>query len=120
MGRRRPSCTITVAAGGRRVGQGRVRRHVVVAVAPGIDRLNTFLRDPASGEPRLTLASACGALLHEFGRYRYHEVQDGRPISELPIDRDNHAIKALAYWLYDRFGPVARPRRTYRPFVIAE
>ena len=89
-------------------------------IQDGIDRLRTFLRDPAGGEPRLTLAPACRALMQEFGSYRYHEVRDGRPISELPIDRDNHAIKALAYWLYDRFGSVARPRRTYRPFVMAE
>ena len=89
-----------------------------VRIQDGIDRLRTFLRDPASGEPRVTVAPACRALMQEFGSYRYHEARDDRPISELPIDRDNHAIKALAYWLYDRFGPVARPRRTYRPFAL--
>lgn len=89
-----------------------------VRIQDGIDRLRTFLRDPASGDPRLTLAPACRALMQEFGSYRYHEARDDRPISELPMDRDNHAIKALAYWLYDRFGPVARPARAYRPFAL--
>ena len=37
-----------------------------------------------------------------------------------PIDADNHAIKALCYWLYDRFGAV-RPRGPRRsiPWRIA-
>ena len=89
-----------------------------VPVRDGIDRLRTFLRDPASGEARLTVDPRCRALIREFGLYRYHEVTEGRPISEEPIDRDDHAIKALAYWLYDRFGPVARPRRRNRDFAV--
>ncbi len=89
-----------------------------VPVRDGIDRLRTFLRDPTSGTPRLSIDPRCRALLREFGLYRYHEVVEGRPISEEPIDRDNHAIKALAYWLYDRYGPVARARRAYRRFSV--
>ncbi len=89
-----------------------------VGVRDGIDRLRTFLRDPASGQPRLTIDPSCRALIREFGLYRYHGEVEGRPISEEPIDRDNHAVKALAYWLYDRFGPVARPRRQSREFAV--
>ncbi len=89
-----------------------------VGVRDGIDRLRTFLQDPATGQPRIAVDPRCRALIEEFGRYRYHGEIDGRPISEEPIDRDNHAIKALAYWLYDRFGPVARPARRYRDFAV--
>ena len=34
------------------------------------------------------------------------EPREHHPISEQLIDADNHAIKALVCWLYDRFGAV--------------
>ena len=83
----------------------RLRSHRVW-IKDGIDRLRTFLRDPGSGEPRITINPRCQALIREFANYRYHEPREHRPISELPIDADNHAIKALCYWLFDRFGYV--------------
>ena len=86
----------------------RLRSHRV-PLRSGIDRLRTFLRDPASGKARLTVAPECRNLIEEFGMYRYHEASDLEPISEIPIDRDNHAIKALIYWLFDRFGPDRTP-----------
>ena len=95
----------------------RLRSHRV-PLRSGIDRLRTFLRDPASGNPRLTVAPACLNLAEEFGLYRYHEASDREPISEIPIDRDNHAVKALIYWLFDRFGAIERPPRRSIPFRI--
>ena len=90
-----------------------------VWINDGIDRLRTFLRDPGSGEPRITFSPRCQALIGEFANYRYHEPREHRPISEMPIDADNHAIKALCYWLFDRFGAVYRrePRQSI-PFRI--
>ena len=98
--------------------QIRLRSHRVL-LQDGIERLRTFLRSPRNGEPLLTVNSRCQALIREFANYRYHEPSEHRPISELPIDRDNHAVKALCYWLYDRFGAV-RPRGPRRsiPFRI--
>ena len=95
----------------------RLRSHGV-PLRSGIDRLRTFLRDPASGEARLAVAPECRNLIEEFGLYRYHEASDREPISEIPIDRDNHAIKALTYWLFDRFGAIERPPRQSIPFRI--
>lgn len=95
----------------------RLRSHGVPLRA-GIDRLRTFLRDPASGESRLIVAPECPNLIEEFGLYRYHEESDREPISEIPIDRDNHAVKALTYWLFDRFGAIERPPRRSIPFRI--
>ena len=95
----------------------RLRSHTV-PLRSGIDRLHTFLRDPVSGRARLTVAPTCSNLIEEFGLYRYHEASDLGPISELPIDRDNHAIKALTYWLFDRFGAIERPPRRSIPFRI--
>lgn len=83
-----------------------------VPIVDGIARLRTFLVDPASadGRPRLLFAPGLKETLGEFGKYRYPKDAESRPVSEEPIDRDNHAIKALCYWLYDKYGPVA-PRK---------
>ena len=99
------------------LGSIRLRSHTV-PLRSGIDRLRTFLRDPSGGEARLTVAPECRNLIEEFGLYRYHEASDLKPISEIPIDRDNHAIKALTYWLFDRFGAIERPPRQNIPFRI--
>ena len=99
----------------RRLARLRLRSHRV-PLRDGMERLRTFLRDPASGEPRITISPRCQALIREFGLYRYHEPSEHRPISEAPIDADNHAIKALCYWLFDRFGAVYRRPRRPRPF----
>lgn len=95
----------------------RLRSHRVL-LRDGIDRLRTFLRDPVAESPRLAIAPQCRWLVREFGLYRYHDDSDLKSVSEDPIDRDNHALKALSYWLYDRFGPVERPPRQSIPFRI--
>jgi hypothetical protein len=82
-----------------------------VGIVEGILRTRTFFLDPATKQPRLFIAPKCKGLLGELAKYRYHKSAENRPVSELPIDRDNDACKALAYWLYDRFGPVLRKRR---------
>ena len=96
----------------------RLRSHRVL-LQDGMERLRTFLRNPGTGEARITVNSRCQALIREFANYRYHEPREHHPVSEQPIDADNHAIKALCYWLYDRFGAV-RPRgpRQSIPFRI--
>lgn len=77
----------------------------------GRQRLRTFLIDPASGEPLLLLSTSCENYAREFTRYRFREIVEGRPISEEPIDRDNHAIKATEYLFYYLYGPVDWPER---------
>jgi len=75
----------------------------------GRQRLRTFLVDPASGEFLLRLSPSCEHFAREFTRYRFREIVEGRPVSEEPIDRDNHAIKATEYLLYYLYGPVDWP-----------
>jgi hypothetical protein len=95
-----------------------------IGIVEGILRLRTFLVNPETGEPRIYFAPKCRGLLAEFGKYRYPKDSDNRPVTELPIDRDNHALKALSYWLYDRYGPVMRRHRQPQdigdPFGYAE
>lgn len=86
-----------------------------VGIEEGTLRLRTFLVNPATKEPRLWFAPKCTGILDEFTKYRYRTEAEGRPVSELPIDIDNDGIKALSYWLYDRFGPVERRERKPTP-----
>jgi hypothetical protein len=92
----------------------------------GIDRMSTYLRDPAgeaSGEtdPRaltkLLIDRRCQALVREFRLYRRPDVKPGRAIRELPIDAHNHGIKAISYWLLMSFGPTARMRQRAHDLV---
>ena len=98
-------------------------RHV--KVEDGIDRLASFLEDMSlkakkgqDGEllwtkpeewSRLFIDKRCKNLVQEFTEYRYGEG----PITErrVPIDAYNHGVKALSYWLVDRFGFSRRKKR---------
>jgi len=93
-----------------------------VGIVEGILRARTFLNNPATGKPRIYFSPRCRNALAEFREYRYPKDTDNRPITEIPIDRDNHSLKAISYWLYDRFGPVLRkhrkPQDLGRPFAF--
>ena len=71
------------------------------------------MKGTADREARMAVRSGWQGLVRELGDYPYLEPQEDHPISEQPIDVDNHAIKALCCWLYDRFGAV-RGRGTKR------
>lgn len=79
-----------------------------VAIADGILRHHTFLLDPLTRVPRLYHNVTCVGTIKEYGLYRYQEVKENRDERELPIDAHNHAMKAIAYGLYERFGVVER------------
>lgn len=80
-----------------------------VAEDAGIRRLRTFLWDPATGKPLLFLSPKCTYTAKEFSRWQYPGIVEGKPISEKPIDRYNHALKALIYLLHYLFRPVDWP-----------
>ena len=79
-----------------------------VSIVDGIQRVRTFLIDPASKKPRLWVSPKCQGLIDEFDLYRYREAKELRPEREEPIDAHNHSVKALAYWLVSRFSFVGR------------
>ncbi len=81
-----------------------------VPIPDGILRYRTFLRDPSTGEPRLFHDPRCKGIIGEYGLYKYHDIREGRPVSEMPIDANNHANKALGYFLVCFFGFVNPPR----------
>lgn len=84
-----------------------------VGVRDGILRTNASLRpNPETGKPQLYIGTKCKYTQWEFTTgYRYPEDGSGKPLSEIPIDRNNHAAKAIAYGLVANFGFVQRDRR---------
>jgi hypothetical protein len=91
-------------------------RSQLVPIEAGIDRYHTILRDPATGKPRIWFDPRCKATIAEHGKYKRPEDAEGRAIHTMPIDRDNHSLKCLAYLAVDRFGFVDRaPRRQQEP-----
>lgn len=83
-----------------------------VPIPDGIHRLRTYLRNPLNGKPRIWFDRKCVGTISEFGMYRYRLPKDNRAEKEEPIDRYNHGIKALEYFLMDRFGPADGRGRT--------
>ena len=82
-----------------------------VSVMAGINRHKTFLIDPETGEPRMFHNPNCVMGLREYGLYKRKPDNERTGIQSLPIDRNNHAMKAYAYYLFDRYGPVERVHR---------
>lgn len=75
-----------------------------VPISDGIARYRTFLKSPSNGLPRLFVDPKCDNLRWEHGAYKYADHKEDRPIRETPIDANNHAIKALTYFMVVRFG----------------
>ena len=73
-----------------------------VGILDGIDRHRTFIAAPTGA--RLFVDPRCTGTLSEYGRYRRRADKDGNPLSDIPLDKDNHAMKATAYGLIDRYG----------------
>lgn len=70
-----------------------------VGVLDGISRHRSFLH-PA----RLFHSPLCVNTLREYKQYKRKTDRDGNVTSDQPIDADNHAMKAIAYGLVDRYG----------------
>jgi len=88
-----------------------------VGITDGIGRMRDFLRSPFNGLPRIRIHPRCTGLIWEFGHESYPSDSDGQPIRENPIDRYNHARKAVSYWLVDHYGLSDWSRRKPRPGV---
>lgn len=85
-----------------------------VGIPDGILRHRTFLKNPADRKPRIFYDPRCKQTIWEYGQYKYNEMKESRPVRELPIDRDCHALKAIAYGLVGNFGFVDVRRKRVR------
>lgn len=77
-----------------------------VKVEEGIVRTRDKLRINAlDGIPFLVVHPRCIHTIAEFTEgYRYHVRRDGAVAGDKPVDKDNHAMKAIAYGVVDAFG----------------
>ena len=91
-----------------------------VKIEDGLKRTHDkLIISPLSGQPYLVVHPRCVSTIFEFEEgYRYPTRRTGEVGQNLPLDRDNHAMKALAYGLYDHFGAadsdhitILKPRR---------
>jgi len=102
-------------------------RSQFVPIEDGITRYQSFLSAPGyAGENVHGLPGArifydrkfCPHAIAEHGKYKYGDINERRATSEKPIDRDNHALKAMAYYLVDVFGYTPQLQKTqaqYQP-----
>ena len=88
-------------------------RSAQVGILDGIDRHRTFL----APSPRLFHDPKTKYTQGEYKLYRRPTDRDGNATSDMPKDEHNHAMKAIAYGLMDRFGPVD-VERDYQPEVV--
>lgn len=74
-------------------------RSQLIGIMDGIYVHRAFLK-----QKRLYHDPSCKGTLGEYGLYRLPTDRDGNPTSDQPRDEHNHAMKAIAYGLVDRFG----------------
>ena len=60
---------------------------------------------------RLYHDPSCKYTLQEYNLYRRPTDRDGNPTSDKPLDKDNHAMKMIAYMLVDRYGFIEEIRQ---------
>jgi hypothetical protein len=58
-------------------------------------------------------------ILAEFGLYKWRDWSEGQSSKLRPVDANNDAVKALGYWLYDKFGPVVERKKQPKPQIRA-
>lgn len=64
---------------------------------------------------RLYVSPRCRNTIREFGLYRRRKHADGT-FDEKPEDKHNHAMDALRYPLFNRFGPARPSKRHQAPY----
>lgn len=74
-----------------------------VPIPDGINRYHEFLYDPSNGRPRMFVDPRCENFIGEHRKYRYPKNREDGNLKILPIDRDNHAIKAMTYYIIWNF-----------------
>ena len=93
-----------------------------VRINDGTERLRSFLKAPSDGrEPKMVIASHCRGILSELGvmpnpfdgqtrAYRWKTDREGTIVGQTPEDRYNHGIKAVIYYLVDKYGYASTTR----------
>ena len=84
-------------------------------ILQGVERYRQFLARGPQGVPFIFFDPRCANTIREHRLYRRHESPEGKALRVNPIDRDNHGIKAITYWLLAFRGPAGAPTRRRAP-----
>lgn len=88
-------------------------------VLEGIRRYRSFLSRGSAREHLVTFDPRCTNAIREHRLYRRQPSVEGRRLQMNPIDRDNHALKAFIYWLWQVKGFAGQPaRKSRRSFAM--
>jgi hypothetical protein len=76
-------------------------------VAAGINRVRNYMRVGKDGKPMWLVTKNCPKLIWETGRYRKKKYANSKVAAEHntpeePIDRDNHALDDVRYFMMSR------------------
>ena len=98
----------------------------VVNEEDGIDCLRTWLKvNPVSKRPRVFFDPKCKGIIAEMGGGLDLEIKRRIPNigpwmrddnTHVPINKNNHAVKALYYYLVNKYGWVGRRQRAMQQF----
>ena len=90
-------------------------QHQQVGIKDGIDRHRTLLIDPGTRQPRILHAPHCLNCFAEYDRYRYPDQGELMADRSIPIDKNNHLMKAIAYFGFHLYGAVDYEYREPEP-----
>ncbi len=80
-------------------------------IEAGIRKVKEYLRLSSDGAPKYRIFERCIKTRKEFGLYRRpdeDDISDKKNIPELPIDKDNHAMGGLRYFLMTHLSSTAK------------
>ena len=96
-----------------------------ISINDGTERLKRFLKvSPIeNNRPNIVFDPRCVGVLSELGHcenpfsgqtqvYSWKMDREGNIVGNQPEDKFNHGVKALIYWLVDKYGYVSLKRRS--------
>lgn len=94
------------------------RRFRITGAKKGADSLRNGIKEvqqlleirESTGKPKLYIASHCKNTIEEFERYSW-ERDAFNEITNIPEDKNNHAMDAIRYLALDKANPVQRTKR---------
>jgi PBSX family phage terminase large subunit len=101
----------------------RLRRLIGVAtpaekgrISTGITQVRSMLdKDSVLGTPMIFVDKRCDSIIKEFNQYAYAEDRENRNTDETPIDKNNHSLSALRYWITTKWSRNAGIKRENKP-----
>jgi phage terminase large subunit len=77
-------------------------------ISTGITTVRSLLdKDPVLGTPMIFVDRSCDSIIKEFKQYTYAEERENRNTDETPIDKNNHSLSALRYFITTKWSRTA-------------